>query len=91
MAETAKHIVFTGNVQGVGFRFTVFHLANRYQLSGWVRNCTDGGVEMVAQGQPDKIDDCIRDIQKSFAGYVRETKIEELPPDPECKDFKITF
>lgn len=91
MAETAKHIVFTGSVQGVGFRFTAFHVANRYQLTGWVCNCTGGGVEMVAQGRPDKIDDCIRDIQESFAGYVRETKIEEVPPDPKYKDFKITF
>jgi acylphosphatase len=91
MAETAKHIIFTGCVQGVGFRFTAFHAANRYQLTGWVRNCTDGGVEMIAQGRPDKIDDCIRDIQESFARYVRETKIEEVPPDPKYKDFKITF
>jgi len=91
MAETAKHIIFTGRVQGVGFRFAAFHAANRYQLTGWARNCTDGSVEMIAQGRPDKIDDCIRDIQKSFAGYVREAKIEEVPPDPKRKDFKITF
>ena len=91
MAETARHIIFTGRVQGVGFRFAAFHAANRYQLTGWVRNCTDGSVEMIAQGRPDKIDDCIRDIQESFAGYVRETKIEEVPPDPKRKDFKITF
>lgn len=91
MAETARHIIFTGRVQGVGFRFAAFHAANRYQLTGWVRNCTDSSVEMIAQGRPDKIDDCIRDIQESFAGYVRETKIEEVPPDPKRKDFKITF
>jgi acylphosphatase len=91
MAETAKHIVFTGSVQGVGFRFTAFRVANRYQLTGWIRNCTGGGVEMVAQGRPDKIDDCIRDIQESFSGSIRETKIEEVPPDPKYKDFKITF
>ncbi len=91
MAEAARHIIFTGRVQGVGFRFTVFHAANRYRLTGWVRNCADGGVEMIAQGRPGEIDDCIRDIQESFADYVIETKIEEVPPDPKHKDFKITF
>ena len=91
MGERAKHIVFTGRVQGVGFRFTAFHIANRCQLSGWVRNCTNGDVEMVVQGRPDNIDDCIGDIQKSFAEYIRETKIEEVPPDPKYEDFKITF
>jgi acylphosphatase len=91
MAETAKHIIFTGRVQGVGFRFVVFQAANRYQLTGWVRNCADGSVEMIAQGRADGIDDCVRDIQESFAGYVKETKIEQVPPDLKYKDFKITF
>jgi acylphosphatase len=91
MAETARHIVFTGRVQGVGFRFVVFRAANRYQLAGWVRNCDDGSVEMVVQGLADGIDDCVLDIQQSFAGYIRETKIEPVPPDPKHKDFKITF
>jgi acylphosphatase len=91
MTDTARHIIFTGRVQGVGFRFVAFRAANRCQLTGWVRNCDDGSVEMVAQGRPDGIDNCIRDIKESFAGYIRETKIEEVPPDPKCKDFKITF
>ena len=91
MVETAKHIVFTGRVQGVGFRFTVFRIANRCQITGWVRNCPDGSVEMIAQGLAEAIDDCIRDIQQSFAEYIRETEIKHVPPDPKHKDFKITF
>jgi acylphosphatase len=91
MAETARHVIFTGRVQGVGFRFVVFRAANRYQLTGWVRNCDDGSVEMVVQGLADKIDDCVLDIQQSFAGYVRETKIEPVSLDPKHKNFKITF
>ncbi|MHC4482519.1 MAG: acylphosphatase [Planctomycetota bacterium] len=91
MNETAKHIIFTGRVQGVGFRFTALDIANRYRLTGWVRNQPDGTVEMIAQGPPDDISDCIQDIQESFGGYIRETKIEEISPDPQYIDFKITF
>ncbi len=91
MAETARHIVFTGRVQGVGFRFVAFRAANRCQLTGWVRNCDDGSVEMIAQGPADGIDDCIRDIQQSFVGYIRETKIEQVRRTRDHKDFKITF
>ena len=91
MAETARHIIFTGRVQGVGFRFVAFRAANRCQLTGWVRNCDDGSVEMIAQGPADGVADCIRDIQQSFAGCIRETKIEQVPPDPNRKDFKLTF
>jgi hypothetical protein len=46
---------------------------------------------MLAQGQPEDINDCIQDIKESFVGYMREAKIEETPPDPQYTDFKITF
>ena len=91
MSQIAKQIIFVGRVQGVGFRFTAFHLANRYKLTGFVRNCIDGTVEMLAQGPDTNIDNCIREIKGSFPGYVRETKIEEIPIDPKYMEFKITF
>ncbi len=91
MGQSAKHIVFIGQVQGVGFRFTVLRIANRYGLTGLVRNSLDGTVEMITQGLSEDIDDCIQDIKESFRGYVRETRLEEIPPKPQYKDFKITF
>jgi len=91
MSQAAKHIIFTGRVQGVGFRFTAFRIANRYKLTGFVRNSPGGTVEMLAQGLSEDIDDCIREIKESFAGYIRETKIEEIPLDAQYEDFKITF
>ncbi len=91
MGQTAKHIIFSGEVQGIGFRFTALNIANRYQLTGFVRNLPDGTVEMLAQGNPDDIADCIRDINESFAGYITETKIEDTIPNPQYKSFKITF
>ncbi len=91
MEKTAKHIIFIGRVQGIGFRFTALNIANRCQLTGLVRNLSDGSVEMIANGYPDDIDDCVRDIKESFAGYIRETRIEEITPKTEYKDFKITF
>ncbi len=91
MNQTAKHIVFVGRVQGVGFRFTALDMARRYKLTGLVRNLPDGTVEMIAQGPHDNITDCINDIEESFGAYIKEIKIEEIPSDPDYKDFKITF
>jgi len=88
---TAKHIIFIGQVQGVGFRFTAFRIANSYKLTGFVRNAPEGTVEMRAQGSSDNIADCIRDIEDSFTGYIRETKTEEVTFNPQYTDFKITF
>ena len=87
----ARHVIFIGRVQGVGFRFTAHRMANRHQLTGFVRNLPDGTVEMLVQGLARDIDDCIRDIKDYFGDYLRETRIREIPPDPKCKDFRITF
>lgn len=91
MERTAKHIVFSGNVQGVGFRYTTHRIARRYDVTGFVRNCSDGTVEMLLQGPPQDVDACLRDIQDSFAGYIRDTKIEEIPHASGYDDFRITF
>ena len=87
----AKHIIFTGRVQGVGFRFTAHRIAKLHQLKGYVRNSPDGSVEMLAQGYSEDIDDCIENIKESFAGYIREASEEEYPFDPRYTDFRITF
>jgi acylphosphatase len=91
MSQTAKHIIFTGRVQGVGFRYTAYNIASRYKLAGFVRNSPDGTVEMFAQGPDDDITACIRDIEESFHGYVRKTDIEEDTFNPQYTDFNITF
>jgi len=87
----ARHITFAGRVQGVGFRFTARRAANRRQLTGYVRNMPNGSVEMLAQGRPEEVDDCIQDIKEYFSGYIRETKIVEIPLDSKYADFQITF
>ena len=87
----AKSIIFIGRVQGVGFRFTARRAADRRQLTGYVRNIPNGSVEMLAQGRSEDIDDCIQDLKEYFAGYLKETRIEEIPPDTKYIDFKITF
>jgi acylphosphatase len=91
MDVIAKHIVFSGRVQGVGFRFTALNIANRYKLKGFVKNLPDGDVEMLAQGTAEMIDDCIRDLQDSFVGTISHIDIEEATPNPKLTDFRITF
>ncbi|MHC4388538.1 MAG: acylphosphatase [Planctomycetota bacterium] len=91
MNQTAKRIVFVGRVQGVGFRFTAYNIAKRHGLAGYVRNLLDGTVEMLAQGPTDDIDNCLSDLNETFQGDIRETKIQDTPPDPKYSDFIITF
>lgn len=91
MDITAKHIVYSGRVQGVGFRFTVLNVANNYRLAGSVRNLPDGSVEVFVQGPAESLDSFQRDIDESFAGYIRQTDIGSIPVNTSLVDFKITF
>jgi acylphosphatase len=49
--------VVTGQVQGVGFRWSVQHLAHRLDLHGYAANRPDGAVEVVAEGTPEALDE----------------------------------
>ena len=91
MQTVAKHIIFSGTVQGVGFRFTAHRIARRYDLAGFVKNLPDGSVEMLAQGTADDIDNCLRDISESLTGHIRDTDINDTSPNPQYNEFKISF
>ena len=86
-----KHIIFSGRVQGVGFRFTGHRVAVRYGLTGFVRNLSDGAVEMLIQGPSQDVDGCIAEIKDCFAGYVRGVQTKDVPVDPAHRDFRITY
>lgn len=89
MDKVAKRIVFSGSVQGVGFRFTAQSVARRYDLAGYVKNTPDGKVEMLAQGHPEDVRDCIADLQETFA--IRDVQIVEQPVSPAYNNFDIAF
>lgn len=74
-----KHIIFYGRVQGVGFRYHATYESRSLGLTGWVRNLSDGTVEMEVQGDPAKIDRMLAylDGQKYIRIEGMDTK--ELP------------
>ncbi|MCU0452166.1 MAG: acylphosphatase [Bacteroidetes bacterium] len=55
MAERI-HVVVTGLVQGVGFRYFVQARAIKHEVGGWVRNNDDGSVEVLAEGEAEDLD-----------------------------------
>ncbi|HET7421067.1 MAG TPA: acylphosphatase [Candidatus Dormibacteraeota bacterium] len=58
------HAVVRGDVQGVGFRYFVQRKGQQLGLSGWVRNNDDGSVELVAEGERDKLEQLKRALQE---------------------------
>ena len=57
---SAKRVVITGRVQGVGFRHWMTTAARRMGVSGWVRNRADGSVEAVVDGPTDAVEELLR-------------------------------
>lgn len=67
-APARYYLRFSGNVQGVGFRWTNQGTANELKLAGWMRNLPDGTVELELQGAPGAI---IKHLDTIHAYYGR--------------------
>lgn len=61
------HYTFSGSVQGVGFRYTADRMARSFRIKGWVKNLSNGKVELVAQGLPKNIVMFIHGLKMDFA------------------------
>ena len=91
MAQKRAHILYSGTVQGVGFRFTAQEIAGSLGLSGWVRNCPDGTVEVVTEGEEEKIKAFLDKIKATIGNYIRSAMIEWESPTGEFDAFGIKF
>lgn len=58
--QVRVHLTIEGWVQGVFFRASTVEEAARLGLKGWVKNCPDGSVEVVAEGRKNQIDEIIQ-------------------------------
>ena len=74
-----KHFFFSGRVQGVGFRYQSAYYARRLGLTGWVRNLSDGRVEMEVQGKESVIAQLVLELKNT--SYIRMERVvcENLP------------
>jgi acylphosphatase len=77
MAEPVrKRLVVHGDVQGVFFRDTARRRAADLGVAGWIRNCSDGTVEAVVEGEPDAVDAMARFCREGPQG-ARVARVEE--------------
>ena len=87
---TQAHIYYSGTVQGVGFRYTTQQLASNLGLKGWVRNCRDGQVEIVAEGEEETIQELIQQLKSHFAGHIQNQEVNFQPSAGQFNSFQIT-
>ncbi len=87
-----RRVVYSGRVQGVGFRATCRWLAGGFDVAGYVRNLPDGRVELLAEGDPAEIHGLLQAVQNEMGGFIREmTWDREQPDDPPLVGFTVRF
>lgn len=86
-----ERIVFSGRVQGVGFRQHTRGLAGRFPLVGYVRNQADGTVELVARGPLSAINGLIQQLQADFPGHITAIDRSPFPGTAEFEGFEVRF
>lgn len=91
-----RHYLFTGTVQGVGFRWTATNLASSVGATGWIRNERDGSVTAEIQGIREQVDAVIDGLDRyyngrRFMGGFRIEQAYDVATVPEEYDFKPVY
>ncbi len=77
----ARRALVSGQVQGVGFRYSCIERARRIGVAGWVRNLVDGRVEAHVEGDEDKVDALIAWLHEG-PPYARVDSVEVSDATP---------
>ncbi|MEI7998069.1 MAG: acylphosphatase [Candidatus Omnitrophota bacterium] len=85
------HVIFSGTVQGVGFRFTTQRFASNLRLTGWVKNLPDGRVELVCEGAREQVENLLYKLDKSFDGHITHRDIDWLDARRSFTGFDVTY
>jgi acylphosphatase len=92
MTDFQAHIVVSGMVQGVGYRFFTSRLARQMGLTGWVKNLSGGQVEICIEGPRGLIESFIKDLKTGNAhARVQDVHVEWHPFSDRYKTFDVTF
>ena len=90
--EKRVHIYVSGIVQGVFFRANAVHKAEQLGITGWVKNLPDGRVELIAEGEADRVDRMVSWCKTGSPGStVKRVDVEVLPCRDEFKGFRIAY
>ena len=84
------NMIFKGRVQGVGFRYKSYMIANELGLTGDVYNLYDGDVEVNVQGNQEKIDIFLDRLAHDSFIRIDDIKIKEKEIEKDEKEFKLS-
>ena len=90
MSRSRLQVFYVGNVQGIGFRYTVKALAAGFEVTGTVRNLPDGRVELAAEGLKGELSAFQQAIRESELGhFIRKEEESWAEPQGGFRGFEI--
>lgn len=92
MAENVRaEVIYSGAVQGVGFRYTARQTASRYDIGGYVQNLSNGTVRVVVEGARPEVEAFLGDLAADMSSYIDKTDVQWRPAAGEFADFRVHF
>ena len=90
MPTISKQVFYDGNVQGIGFRWSVKQIAKGFDVIGWVRNISDGRVELQASGEAADLTAFLEAIgQSELRAHIKDQGQIPLSEAPVARGFEI--
>lgn len=84
-----KHYYVDGRVQGVGFRYRAYYVAQNYGLTGYAINLDDGRVELEVQGEQALVDSFLDKVEEGHFIRIDSFEVRSMPVNPDDNQFYI--
>lgn len=88
-ANQRRELLYSGRVQGVGFRYTAREIAERYQVTGYVQNLSDGSVRLVAEGETSELDRFLGAVGLELERFIVNIQTRFSRATGEFQEFSI--
>src|SRR5271166_3718632 len=85
----ARMVHYAGDVQGVGFRDTAVKISRDYPVTGWVKNLSDGRVQLLAEGPADALDDFLKAVRDKWKDNIKDAKVAEQKVSGKYEKFTV--
>ena len=88
--SASVQVFYEGNVQGVGFRWSVRNIAKGFDVTGSVRNLRDGRVELLVTGDDEEVQAFLDAIlQSELRAHIKKHSESPLAEPPAFRGFEI--
>uniref|UniRef100_A0A7C3E6Y6 Acylphosphatase n=1 Tax=Gracilinema caldarium TaxID=215591 RepID=A0A7C3E6Y6_9SPIR len=92
LPQEAIHCHVLGMVQGVGFRYSAMAEARKIGVVGWVRNCSDGSVEVYAEGSAEQLKRFLSWLHRGPpSAVVDHVQVRHVVPMGTYKGFSVEY